>query len=645
MKKYHKSRRIQRMYSLMILALLLSIFNFACGNQQQEEKTKKNQTEMALSDSSTPVKAEPLEKIERPAIKLPDDIEWLTNDKDPVFASPKAKKGGIFRDALSNFPLTFRTVGPDSNLSSGFRSAVSGNQYGLIGLHPNTMNIIPEIATHWAFGKDKKTMYFKLNPKAVWSDGHPVTAEDFEYTLEFMRSPYIIAPWYNDYYTKEIESVIVYDNYTLAVISTKAKPDLHLILSISPTPKHFYGKLDEEFVKKYNWKIVPNTGPYQISDFEKGKNVKFRRKKDWWGKNLKYFQNRFNVDMVIFDVVKDYNLQWEYFKKGRIDTFGLRYPHYWHEKSDTPVINKGYVHKIWFYNDTVRPTTGLWLNQSKEIFKDRYVRYAFAHAMNIEKVITQVLRNDFFRLENETVGYGPYSNTNIKARRFDLNKVKEYMTKAGWKRGPDGIWEKDKIRFSVDITYGFDDHTPRLAVLKEEAKKAGIELNLQLLDPTAWYKKITEKKHDVSYGGFTANLRPSYWQGWHSDNAHKPKTNNITETDNAELDKLIEKFRDSLDEQERINLSKEIQEKLYEICAFVPTFMTPYVREAYWRWWRLPKVPGTKHTESLFALFSSGTGGLCWYDEVLHMETKSAMKSGMTFEPVTIIDETYRMTP
>ena len=77
------------------------------------------------------------------------------------------------------------------------------NQLGLIGLHPNTENIIPEIATHWAFGADKKSMYFKLNPQARWSDGKPVTAQDFAYTIEFMRSEEIVAPWYNDYYTRD----------------------------------------------------------------------------------------------------------------------------------------------------------------------------------------------------------------------------------------------------------------------------------------------------------------------------------------------------------------------------------------------------------------------------------------------------------
>ena len=626
---------------LMALGVALLIFMVACGGEPKEE-TEEKSSENAVEDK---VDGSSLQKMDEgpvePIAQLPEDIEWLTNTEDPVFSSSESKKGGIFRETLENFPLTFRTVGPDANTS--FRSAILGNQYSLIGIHPNTLKIIPELATHWAYGKDKKTMYFKLNKDARWSDGKPVTAGDFAFTLEFMRSPHIIAPWYNDYYTKEIDKVIVYGPHTLAVVATKAIPDLHLTLGLQPTPKHFYGTLNKEFIKKYNWKIVPNTGPYQISDFDKGKKIKFKRKKDWWAKDLKYYQNRFNVDTIIFEVVKDYNLQWEYFKKGKIDVFSLQDPKYWHEKANTPVILNGYVNKIWFYNDTQRSAGGLWLNQSKEIFKDKNVRYAFAHAMNFGKVIRQVLRNDYSRLENSVVGYGPYSNTKIKARRFNLAKVEEYMTKAGWHRGPDGIWTKNGVRFSVDITYGFDDHTPKLAVLKEEAKKAGIELNLQLLDPTAWYKKIMQKSHDVAYLNFSTNLRPSYWQGWHSDNAHKSDTNNLTETDDPELDKLIDQYRNSLDEKERIALSLEIQEKIHEIGAFVPAFMAPYIRQACWRWWRLPKVPGTKRTTSLFAMFDSGTGGLFWYDKSLHEETKTAMKSGKIYEPVTIVDETYRM--
>jgi len=485
-------------------------------------------------------------------------------------------------------------------------------------------------------------MYFKLNKSARWSDGTPVTAMDFAYTLDFMRSKHIVAPWYNDYYTKEIDRVVVYDDWTLAVVATKPQPDLYLRIGINPTPRHYYGELDQDFVRTYNWKIVPNTGPYQMISFQKGKEIVFTRKKDWWGKDLRFYKHRFNVDRVKYTVVKDRNVLWEHFKKGKIDVFGVTMPKYWHIKTQIPIFERGYAHKIWFFNDTQQSASGMWLNQDRGIFRDRGVRYAFAHAMNIQKVIEKVLRNDYFRLEHGYMGYGPYSNDSIKARRFDLGKVEHYMKDAGWDRGGDGIWTKGDMRFSVEVNYSTDEHTPRLVVLKEEAKKAGIELNLRRMDLSADYKTVFEKKHDVAWMAWSTSLRPRFWEHYHSVNAHKPQTNNITNTDDPVLDELIDTYRNSTDEDERIALAQRIQEKIHEVGSFVPTFMVPYTRVAFWRWIGLPAIPGTRRSDDLFAPFDSTRGGLFWFDGARYEETKAAMKKKRTFPPVARTDETFR---
>ena len=108
------------------------------------------------------------------------------------------------------------------------------------------------------------------------------------------------------------------------------------------------------------------------------------------------------------------------------------------------------------------------------------------------------------------------------------------------------------------------------------------------------------------------------------------------------LDRLIDAYRASLDEDERIRLSLEIQEVVHTIGAFVPTFMVPYFREAYWRWWRFPDPPGTKMSGTLFEPFDSSTGGLFWFDAELKSATRKAMKEGRALEPVTSVDETFR---
>ncbi len=114
------------------------------------------------------------------------------------------------------------------------------------------------------------------------------------------------------------------------------------------------------------------------------------------------------------------------------------------------------------------------------------------------------------------------------------------MKNSGWQRGKDGIWEKEGKRYSITITYGNSSFNEAMIVLKEEAKKAGIEFKLELLDPSASYKKAREKKHDVVFTAFSFPIMtPDPGQFFHSENAHKPDTNNLANTDDPKMDKLI----------------------------------------------------------------------------------------------------------
>lgn len=619
---FRYKRGMTRFLILLLLILTLS-FIIACKSDDDLEDFADDVEEIVLDYSVQ---------------SLSEDLKWITNDREPLIASPKAKKGGTFNLYILTFPLTFRVVGPDSNNFT--RSYFLNNQLSLVGFHPDTEKILPELATHWAYSKDGRTMYFKLHPGAKWSDGEPVKPEDFVYTLEFMRSRYIRAPWYNDYYTKEIESVKIYNDNIISVTAAKKSPDLWLTTNLSPTPRHFYGKLNKNFVRDYNWKVEPNTGPYVLKDYSRGKYLLFERKKDWWAADLRYNKNRFNVDYFKLTVIRDVNVAYEHFRKGQLDSFGATRPSIWHEKAQGEIFNKGYAHRIWFYNDTRRPTWGLYLNFEKEIFKNKNLRYALAHAINFDKVNRQILRGEAVRLHTFYSGYGAYTNSRIRAREFNISSVEKYMRDAGWERGSDGIWEKDGSRFSVTLTYGQELFTPRVVVMKEEAKKAGIELNLELLDASTSYKKIMEKMHDVAYMGWSTSFRPSPWQSFHSDNANKPQTNNINNMSDPEMDTLIEQYRTSIDEKELIKLSHRIQERVHELGGWIPLDTVPFFRSVYWRWVQLPDIPGYKTTSDIFE--DPSAGGYFWIDEDIRQETLEAMRTGKTFPPVTKIITKYK---
>lgn len=578
------------------------------------------------------------------AAELPKGLHWHTNNSDPIFADPHAQRGGRFRTFMPSFPLTLRLVGPDSN--GPFAGYLRANQLSLVDRHPNTLRPIPELATAWAFGEDGKTVYFKLDPDARWSDGEPVTAADYLFTLKFMRSKYIVAPWYNNYYSQVITNVTRYDKYTISVTTKSPKPRDELLLeytNISPTPRHFY-VLDDHFIERYNWKPQPVTGPYVITTIRKGRYIEFSRIDNWWGDDKRYFRHRFNVEHVRIKVIRDLNVAYQYFANAELDAFGLTMPRYWHKKARGAPYENGYIGKIVFYNEVPRVARGMYLNEDDPILSDRNVRLGIAYAMDVQKVIHTVLHNDYERLQTQNDGYGVYTNHNIHARPFNLAKANEYFDRAGWtKRGPDGTRIKNGQRLSVRVIYYNSDDTPQLVVLKEQAQKAGLDLELQLLDSSTAVKQILEKKFQIAWMGWTAGgISPRYWQFYASVNAHKPQTNNITNTDDPSLDAKIKAYRNAASKKTRIALAHQIEKMIYNRGCFIPTYKVPYVREGFWRWLKLPPFYGTRSTEDLFSPFGT-PGGLFWIDQAEKKKVLEARRHGDKLPPINIVDKTWQV--
>ncbi len=577
------------------------------------------------------------------AAELPKDLKWLSNETDPIYSDASAQKGCEFTNFILSFPPTLRFVGPDAN--NGFRDAITNNFFGLVERHPNTLNIVGVLATDWAYGADKKSMYFKLRQGATWSDGKPITADDYTFVLDFMRSKNIRDPWYNDYYTKFFEKIVKYDDYTISIHATKALPDLDQSIAINPLPRHFFkGQVDKDFVAKMNWEIIPNSGPYILTEIDKGKSLTLTRKQKWWGENLRYFKNRFNVDKVTYKVVREMKIAWEYFLKGKFDDYPLTFPDFWHEKSKIKEFENGYIHKLWFYNDRPRSPVGLYMNMDDPLLSDINVRKGISYAINVDKVINTILRSDYERLPRYTTGFGPYDNKNLKPLPFDIKEAKKYFALAGFKdMGPNGILHRGDQPLSVSLTYSSEQHTPRLVIFKEEARKAGLELDLQILDGTMAFKKVREKKYQMAYWAWAGNrLIPSYWEDMHSKNAHIAQTNNINNIAIKKLDDLIDQYEMESDETVKIKLSQEINEIYHTQYAFVPLFHVPYFRTAYWRWWKLPAVPATKRSQELFNVFDSMMGGMFWFDQKAYNETHTAMKAGKKLPKVEATDKTFR---
>ena len=581
------------------------------------------------------------------AASLPADLKWETNDTDPTFASPQALPGGTLNMFVDSFPLTFRTVGPDSN--GAFRSYILDNQLRLISFHPNTGNPIPSLATHWAIAPDNQTVYFKLDPRAKWSDGKPVTADDYTFGYEMMRSKHIKGPWFNNYYTNEVVAVDKIDPHTILVKAgnPKAKLDLLNTTELWPQPRHFY-KLDANWVKKYNWALVPTTGPYVMTEVKKGKSVTFSKQKEWWARDDRYNQHRFNVDTIKVQVIRDRNIAFRHFLKGEFDTFEMLLPNWWHEKANTQEYKQGLVKKVMAMTDTKQGAQGLHLNIANPKLADLNVRLGIQHAINIDKMIKTVLYGDYQRATTFDSGFGPFTEVDLPGRGYEISKARDYFAKGGFDQaGPDGILRNARgERLSLAITYATAEHTKRLTVLKEEAKKAGLDLELNLVDGATGFKVMLEKKHEAAWLGWGGGgLYPQYWEFFHSDNANKPQTNNFFNVADQQLDGLIDRYGSEFDIETRATLSRQIQQRIYDLAIFVPGAQLNYVRASAWRYVMLPEVPATKNSPDLLYWPMDGypysSGGLLWLDPKVRQQTEQARGAGESLPSQDMVDKTH----
>ncbi len=581
---------------------------------------------------------------------LPDDLDWNTNWDSPDIGSPEAKKGGTFNTFFGSlsFPPTIRTIGSEAN--NGFRGEHwDFIEMGLVNLHPNTLEIIPGIADRWAVDPNGRTVYYRIDEKATWSDGTPVTADDFFMTFYIALSEYITGPWYRQFYGEMFENITRYDDKHISIRLANLKPMPAYWAAITPYAAHFYSEFGPDFEDRYNWRCRPTTGAYIIKpkDIVKGRSITMSRVKNWWARDRKYTRNLFNPDRIRYLLVRDNEKVFELFKKGQIDMFHLGEPKHWYEQMEIPAVFNGYIHKVVFYNEYPRVPRGIYLNHAKPPMDNLDVRVGIQHATDWQSVIDYDLRGDAQRLHITNDGYSLFPITGIRTREFDPEKARQAFAKGGFDQiGDDGILRNaEGVRLSIAITYTkipvVDNIMQRLA---ERAKLAGLECRLDGMDGTANFQKVMNKKHEAAFWGWGITPPfPRYYEGWHSSTAYEPgtkipmaMTNNISIYNNSEIDPHAEAVRFGTSIKKIHEASIKAEEILHRDAAWVPAYKKDSYRLGHWRWMCWPDDFNIKLTNEAQESY------IYWIDEDKKQETLKAKAAGESYPEVDAIYDKYR---
>ena len=332
----------------------------------------------ALFLALVPASAEPRHGIAmhgEPA--LPADFDHLP------YADPAARKGGriVFGvqgtfDTLNTFSVrgiaASGIVPPQALVTQALMARSYDEPFSLYGL----------VAESIETPDDRSWVVFRLNPKARFSDGKPVTSADVLFTWDLLKTKG--KPNFRNWYSKVAKAEAPDERTVRFDLAGANDRELPLILALMPVlAKH---ATDAGRFEETNLTPPVGSGPYVIADVKPGESITFRRNPDYWGRDLPISRGLYNPDEIRFDYYRDGNTLFEAFRGGLYDVRTEDSPTRWTSQYDFPLIQQGKVVRDPIPIRTPKGMNAFVFNTRRPLFSDIRVREAIAGLFDFDWV-------------------------------------------------------------------------------------------------------------------------------------------------------------------------------------------------------------------------------------------------------------------
>ena len=211
---------------------------------------------------------------------------------------------------------------------------------------------------------------FRLDPRARFSDGQPVLADDVLFSWALLRDTG--RPNHRQYYSKVAKAEAL-DPLTVR-FDFGGAPDreLPLILGLMPIlPRH---AIDAATFEETSMTAPMGSGPYRVTAVKPGASVTLTRNPDYWGRDLPVNRGLWNFDEVRLDFYREANGEFEAFKRGLYDFRVEPEPLRWHDGYDFPAARNGEVIRETTKTGMPQPSEFLVFNTRRPVFSDIRVR-------------------------------------------------------------------------------------------------------------------------------------------------------------------------------------------------------------------------------------------------------------------------------
>lgn len=537
------------------------------------------------------------------------------------YANPQAPKGGA---------LILAADGSFDNLNSmnGKGNVTEGINYIFDSLLSKSLDepgvYYPLLAEKVSFDPKKTTfIIFHLNPKARFSNGQPVTAEDVKYSFELYQtqSNFGLQMYLADIHQLEVLSPLKIKMH----FKSGHNPEMAMIVAQMPiySKRQWQGR---DF-KDLTLKPILGSGPYVIERIDPGRSISYQRNPQYWGKDLLVNRGRYNFDRIQYRYYRSPEIKFEAFKSGQFTLHEEKQVNRWIRDYQFPAVRQGQVKRYRFRHQNPVPTQSLVFNTRRQPFADIRFRQALSFAYDFEWLNKAMFYGEYQRLNSF------FSNSELASRgrpsaqelqilkphlqklhpvqrqavlqdwqypqsdasgfnRQNLLKARQLLLKAGYRYQQGQLVNASGQAVKIEFLLHQVEQQRHLMPYLRHLKRLGIQANIRMVETAQYYERLRNYQFDMIVDSMPQSLTPGQEQKqfWSSQAAKQVGNYNYAGIQNPAIDAVIKQVIQAQNREQVIDSTRALDRLLRAGYYHIPTYGTGEYWYAYWNMYQQPKL-------------------------------------------------------
>ena len=537
------------------------------------------------------------------------------------YVNPSAPKGGRVRLADQGSFDSFNPIPPKGEVATGtglvFETLMTSSL--------DELNISAEyglLAEAIRYPADFSWVSFRMNPKARWHDGEPVTVDDVIWSFTQQTE---LNPQVKFYYRNTVKAEKTGDNEVTFVFNVRGNRELpHIMGQLTVLPKHWWeGKNDkgeQRNIAESSLEYPLGSGPYRIAAAVNGRSVRYERVKDYWGESLNVNVGQNNFDLIEYEYYRDGSVMVEALKADAYDYRAENSAKNWktqYEPERFPARAKGLV-KLELHEDKASGAMQAFVpNMRREKFQDPRVRRALNYAFDFETTNRTVLFDMYFRANSYFSGTelassglpqgkeleilekyrdklppavfteeytNPVAGDDTKLRA-NLREAVRLFKEAGYElRGRQMVNSTTGEPFTFELLDWNTDGGRAELPWKANLDKIGVNMTYRAVETSTYVRRLREFDYDMITFAWGQSLSPGNEQRyfWGSVSKDQPGSRNFAGIADEGIDRLIDEVIFASDRDTLVAATRALDRALLHHNYVIPQWFYPYDRIVVW---------------------------------------------------------------